>query len=124
MDFRELIARRVAQELRDNTLVNLGIGLPTSVARFVPPGLRVYFQSENGIIGFGARPPEGMEDVHLTDAGGAFVSALPGSLSDLTVWRNFQIIRCHILEYNFNYSSKSAWLFQFLTHFSLSPTGC
>src|SRR3954454_22714245 len=79
MDFRELIARRVAQELRDNTLVNLGIGLPTSVARFVPPGLRVYFQSENGIIGFGARPPEGMEDVHLTDAGGAFVSALPGA---------------------------------------------
>jgi acetate CoA/acetoacetate CoA-transferase beta subunit len=81
MDFRELIARRVAQELRDNTLVNLGIGLPTNVARFVPPSLRVYFQSENGIIGFGARPPEGMEDVHLTDAGGAFVSALPGAIA-------------------------------------------
>ena len=81
MDFRELIARRVAQELQDNTLVNLGIGLPTNVARFVPPGLRVYFQSENGIIGFGARPPEGMEDVHLTDAGGAFVSALPGAIA-------------------------------------------
>ncbi|MBE7201725.1 MAG: succinyl-CoA--3-ketoacid-CoA transferase, partial [Parafilimonas terrae] len=59
MDFRELIARRVARELHDNTLVNLGIGLPTLVARFVPAGLRVYFQSENGIIGFGARPPEG-----------------------------------------------------------------
>jgi acetate CoA/acetoacetate CoA-transferase beta subunit len=81
MDFRELIARRVAHELEDNTLVNLGIGLPTEVARFVPAGLRVYFQSENGIIGFGARPPEGMEDVHLTDAGGAFVSALPGAVS-------------------------------------------
>src|SRR4051812_40530902 len=81
MDFRELIARRVAQELQDNTLVNLGIGLPTSVARFVPPGLRVYFQSENGIIGFGTRPPEDMEDVHLTDAGGAFVSALPGAIA-------------------------------------------
>ena len=81
MDFRELIARRVAQELQDNTLVNLGIGLPTNDARFVPPGLRVYFQSENGIIGFGARPPEGMEDVHLTDAGGAFVSALPGAIA-------------------------------------------
>lgn len=81
MDARELIARRVARELRDNTLVNLGIGLPTEVARFVPDGLRVYFQSENGIIGFGARPPEGMEDVHLTDAGGAFVSALPGAVS-------------------------------------------
>src|SRR5215210_6783281 len=81
MDARELIARRVARELRDNTLVNLGIGLPTMVAQFVPPGLRVYFQSENGIIGFGERPPEGMEDVHLTDAGGAFVSALPGAVS-------------------------------------------
>jgi acetate CoA/acetoacetate CoA-transferase beta subunit len=79
MEARETIARRVAAELRDNTLVNLGIGLPTMVAEFVPPGLRVYFQSENGIIGFGARPPEGMEDVHLTDAGGAFVSALPGA---------------------------------------------
>src|SRR5215212_2277859 len=81
MDPKELIARRVARELRDNTLVNLGIGLPTLVAAFVPPGLQVYFQSENGIIGFGARPPEGMEDVHLTDAGGAFVSALPGSVA-------------------------------------------
>jgi acetate CoA/acetoacetate CoA-transferase beta subunit len=81
MDARELIARRVALELRDNTLVNLGIGLPTMVADFVPSGMRVYFQSENGIIGFGSRPPEGMEDVHLTDAGGAFVSALPGAVS-------------------------------------------
>lgn len=79
MDAKELIARRVAQELRDDTLVNLGIGLPTLVAGYVPSGMRVYFQSENGIISFGARPPEGMEDVHLTDAGGAFVSALPGA---------------------------------------------
>src|SRR4051812_50096745 len=81
MDPRELIARRVAQELHDNTLVNLGIGLPTMVAQFVPSSLRVYFQSENGIVGFGTRPPEGMEDVHLTDAGGAFVSALPGAVA-------------------------------------------
>jgi acetate CoA/acetoacetate CoA-transferase beta subunit len=81
MESRELIARRVAQELRDNTLVNLGIGLPTMVANFVPPGVRVHFQSENGIIGFGARPPEGMEDAHLTDAGGAFVSAQPGAVA-------------------------------------------
>ena len=51
------------------------------VANYVPKGLSVYFQSENGIIGFGARPPEGMEDVHLTDAGGAFVSALPGAVA-------------------------------------------
>jgi acetate CoA/acetoacetate CoA-transferase beta subunit len=81
MDPKELIARRVAQELRHNTLVNLGIGLPTLVASYVPPGLEVYFQSENGIIGFGSRPPEGMEDIHLTDAGGAFVSARPGAVA-------------------------------------------
>ncbi|MGD0103013.1 MAG: 3-oxoacid CoA-transferase subunit B [Rhodopila sp.] len=81
MNAKERIARRVALELHDETLVNLGIGLPTLVANYVPSGIRVYFQSENGIIGFGSRPPEGMEDVHLTDAGGAFVSALPGAVS-------------------------------------------
>jgi acetate CoA/acetoacetate CoA-transferase beta subunit len=81
MDPTEIIARRVALELHDRTLVNLGIGLPTLVARYVPPGLEVFFQSENGIIGFGAPPPEGMEDPNLTDAGGGFISALPGAVS-------------------------------------------
>lgn len=81
MDAKELIARRVALELRDGSLVNLGIGLPTMVANHVPEGMRVFFQSENGIIGFGARPPEGMEDHNLTDAGGSFVSALPGAVA-------------------------------------------
>ena len=81
MDPKEIIARRAAQELRDNSLVNLGIGLPTLVSRYVPPGLSVAFQSENGIIGFGAPPPEGMEDPDLTDAGGGFISALPGAVS-------------------------------------------
>ena len=70
MDAKEIIARRVALELRDGTLVNLGIGLPTLVARYVPAGINVAFQSENGIIGFGAPPPDGMEDPDLTDAGG------------------------------------------------------
>ncbi|MBW6397654.1 3-oxoacid CoA-transferase subunit B [Roseomonas sp. HJA6] len=79
MDAKELIARRVAQELRNNTLVNLGIGLPTMVSAYVPAGMVVAFQSENGIIGFGAHPPEGMEDPNLTDAGGGFISALPGA---------------------------------------------
>lgn len=79
MDAKELIARRVAQELRDRTLVNLGIGLPTLVSRHVPEGMLVAFQSENGIIGFGACPPHGMEDPNLTDAGGGFISALPGA---------------------------------------------
>jgi acetate CoA/acetoacetate CoA-transferase beta subunit len=79
MDAKEIIARRVAQELRDGTLVNLGIGLPTLVSRYVPAGMVVAFQSENGIIGFGAQPPDGMEDPNLTDAGGGFISALPGA---------------------------------------------
>jgi acetate CoA/acetoacetate CoA-transferase beta subunit len=81
MDAKEVIARRVAQELRDRTLVNLGIGLPTLVARHVPEGMLVAFQSENGIIGFGARPPEGMEDPNLTDAGGGYISAIPGAFA-------------------------------------------
>lgn len=81
MDAKELIARRVAREIRPGTLVNLGIGLPSMVATFVPSDLGVYFQAENGVIGLGARPPEGMEERHLTDAGGGFVSAVPGATS-------------------------------------------
>ncbi len=81
MDAKEIIARRVALELRDGTLVNLGIGLPTLVSRFVPDGIAVAFQSENGIIGFGAPPPDGMEDASVTDAGGGFISALPGAVA-------------------------------------------
>ena len=57
-------------------LVTLGIGLPSLVAGFVPAQAGVFFQAENGVIGLGARPPEGMEDPHLTDAGGGFVTAV------------------------------------------------
>ena len=92
MDAKELIARRVAQELRDHTLVNLGIGLPTLVAKYVPPGVEVAFQSENGIIGFGSPPPTGMEDPNLTDAGGGFISALPGAVSFDSAF-SFMLIR-------------------------------
>jgi len=81
VDTKELIARRVAREIQPGMLVNLGIGLPSLVANFVPPSLGVFFQAENGVIGLGARPPEGMEDPHLTDAGGGFVSAVPGAAS-------------------------------------------
>ncbi len=81
MDAKELIARRVAREIKSGMLVNLGIGLPSMVANFVPATLGVFFQAENGVIGLGARPPEGMEDPHLTDAGGGFVSAVPGAAS-------------------------------------------
>lgn len=79
MDAKERIARRVAQEIAPGMLVNLGIGLPSRVAGFIPAARGVFFQAENGVIGLGARPPEGMEDRHLTDAGGGFVSAVPGA---------------------------------------------
>ncbi len=81
MDAKDVIVKRIARELRDGMLVNLGIGMPTEVANHVPFGMTVYFQSENGLIGMGARPPEGMEDPHLTDAGGAFITALPGAVA-------------------------------------------
>ena len=79
MDAQERIARRVAQELKPGMLVNLGIGLPTQVANFLPSGITVFLQSENGLIGLDARPPEGMEDEDLTDAGGRPVTAIPGA---------------------------------------------
>lgn len=81
LDPKTVIVRRVARELKDGMLVNLGIGMPTEVANHVPPGLDVFFQSENGIIGMGARPPEGMEDPYLSDAGGSPVTALPGAVA-------------------------------------------
>lgn len=81
MEAKELIARRVAREIKPGMLVNLGIGLPSLVANYVPVSDGVFFQAENGVIGLGARPPEGMEDPHLTDAGGGFVSAVPGAAS-------------------------------------------
>lgn len=76
---KHLIARRVAQELRDGDSVNLGIGLPTLVAAYVPAEIRVWFHSENGIIGMSPLPGEGYEDRNLTDAGGRPVGALPGA---------------------------------------------
>jgi acetate CoA/acetoacetate CoA-transferase beta subunit len=79
MDAQTLIARRIAQELRDGMLVNLGIGIPTLVANFVPKGIHVFFQSENGLIGTGPVPEAGMALPWLTDAGGKPVTALPGA---------------------------------------------
>lgn len=79
MDAQSLIARRIAQELRDGMLVNLGIGIPTLVANFVPKDVHVFFQSENGLIGTGPVPEPGMALPWLTDAGGKPVTALPGA---------------------------------------------
>jgi acetate CoA/acetoacetate CoA-transferase beta subunit len=71
----------VAKELKDGDLVNLGIGLPTTVPNYLKPGIDVFFQSENGIIGMASSPGHGMEDPSLTDAGGGFVGAIPGAAS-------------------------------------------
>ncbi|WP_245435679.1 3-oxoacid CoA-transferase subunit B [Microvirga calopogonii] len=79
MDAQSLIAKRIAQELRDGMLVNLGIGIPTLVANFVPKGMHVFFQSENGLIGTGPVADPGMALPWLTDAGGKPVTALPGA---------------------------------------------
>src|SRR5512138_3819876 len=79
MDAQIIIARRVAKELRSGNLVNLGIGIPTLVANYVPEGLKVFFQSENGLIGTGPIPEQGLAHPLLTDAGGRPVSALPGA---------------------------------------------
>lgn len=76
---REYIAKRVAQELKDGYVVNLGIGLPTLVANYVPADMDVVFQSENGIIGVGPAPEPGKEDKDMTNAGGGFVTVLPGA---------------------------------------------
>jgi 3-oxoacid CoA-transferase B subunit len=88
----EIIQRRVARELHAGTLVNLGIGLPTGVSKYIDPELGILFQSENGIVGMGSRPPEGMEDEDLTDAGGGFITAVPGAATvDSTM--SFGLIR-------------------------------
>jgi acetate CoA/acetoacetate CoA-transferase beta subunit len=79
MEPQTVIARRIARELSDGMLINLGIGIPTLVANYVPAGMHVYFQSENGLIGTGAVPDEGMAHPTLTDAGGKPVTALPGA---------------------------------------------
>ena len=79
MDPKEIIARRVSLEIRPKSLVNLGIGIPTLVSEHLDEGMGVFFQSENGVVGLGHRPPEGMGDRHLTDAGGSCVSAVPAS---------------------------------------------
>lgn len=79
MDDKDIIARRVARELRDGQLVNLGIGLPTLVAHHLPDGVKVFFQSENGLIGMLPLPEEGFAWADLTDAGGRPVGAGPGA---------------------------------------------
>lgn len=79
MEPQIIIARRIARELAPGMLVNLGIGIPTLVANYLPPGINLFFQSENGLVGTGAPPEEGMAHPMLTDAAGHPVTALPGA---------------------------------------------
>ncbi|MCR4828431.1 MAG: 3-oxoacid CoA-transferase subunit B [Bacteroidales bacterium] len=78
-EIRTFIARRAAQELHDGDVVNLGIGLPTLIPDFLPEGVHVTLQSENGMIGMGPTPEEGKEDPWMINAGGGFITAVPGA---------------------------------------------
>ncbi|CDF57798.1 CoA transferase subunit B [Thermobrachium celere] len=75
---REIIAKRVAKEFKDGDVVNLGIGLPTEVANYIDKDVEVILQSENGFIGLGPAPEEGKEDKDLVNAGGKYVTMMPG----------------------------------------------
>lgn len=92
MDKKEIIAQRVAKELNDGDVINLGIGLPTLVANYIPEGISVVLQSENGLLGLGPRAGEESKNLNITDAGGNYVTVTKGaSFFDSAI--SFGIIR-------------------------------
>lgn len=91
-EIRETIARRAALEIRDGDVVNLGIGLPTSIPSFLPEGVTVTLQTENGLVGMGPAPAPGEEDPELVNAGGGPITCLPGGATFSSA-DSFAIIR-------------------------------
>lgn len=89
---RETIARRAALELKDGDVVNLGIGLPTMIPNFLPEGVHVTLQSENGVMGMGSAPAEGQEDKDFINAGGGYITVIPEA-SSFDSATSFGIIR-------------------------------
>lgn len=92
MNSREIIARRIAQELKDGDLVNLGIGQPTAVGNYIPEGVTIWLHSENGFIGLGAAPDKNSFDKDLVNAGGQYVTVIPGGCMFDSAW-SFGIVR-------------------------------
>jgi acetate CoA/acetoacetate CoA-transferase beta subunit len=91
-DAKNIIARRIAQELHDGDVVNLGIGLPTLVADYLPEGVDITIQSENGVLGVNGSPEKGKEDPDLTNAGGKYITVRKGA-SFFDTATSFGIIR-------------------------------
>jgi acetate CoA/acetoacetate CoA-transferase beta subunit len=79
MDKREFISRRIAREFKDGDVVNLGIGMPTMVANYIPEGVNIMLQAEDGILGLGPNPAPGEEDKDIIDAGGKHVTVVNGA---------------------------------------------
>lgn len=95
---REIIPKRVALEFKDGMLVNLGVGIPTLIPQYLPTGVTVWLESENGIIGFGPPAKPGEEDKFFLDAGKAYTTILPGG-STFDTTKSFGIIRGGHLDY-------------------------
>ena len=91
-DIKPFIARRAAKEMHDGDVVNLGIGLPTLIPNYLPEGVEVILQSENGMIGMGPTPAQGEEDPWMINAGGGFITHVPGA-STFDSATSFGIIR-------------------------------